>query len=73
MPTNAYVHQPKRVVGNWFRDMILGTVVLQFLLFLSRYFPDLTLFIGRYALWLTGGESVNIDDSYKVFSLDCKV
>jgi len=42
-----------------------------FLLFLSLWLPDLVSLVGWLKVWLIGGESVRVDDSYKVFNLDC--
>jgi L-gulonolactone oxidase len=65
--------QPKQLIGNWFWDHLIGFHVLQFLLFLSLWLPDLVLLIGRLKVWLIGGKSVRIDDSHKVFNMDCNV
>lgn len=60
-------------MGSWFWDYIVGYHLLQFLLFLSLWLPDLVFSVGRLKVWLVGGESVRIDDSHKVFNLDCDV
>ncbi|KAF9649552.1 L-gulonolactone D-arabinono-1,4-lactone oxidase [Thelephora ganbajun] len=63
--------EPKQLIGDWFWDHLIGYHVLQFLLFISLWLPDLVFLIGRLKVWLMGGKSVRIDDSYKVFNVDC--
>jgi L-gulonolactone oxidase len=65
--------QPKQLIGGMFWDYIIGLHVLQFLLFLSLWLPDIVFLVGRLKVWLVGGKSVRVDDSYKVFNLDCDV
>ncbi|KAK8858782.1 hypothetical protein IAR55_003012 [Kwoniella newhampshirensis] len=50
---------------------ILGFHVTQFLLFVSRYIPSFTPFVGRWAWWLSKEESVVVDDGYKLLNFDC--
>jgi len=65
--------EPKQLMGSTFWDYIVGHHAVQFLLFLSLWMPDLVFFVGRLKVWLIGGKSVRVDDSYKVFNLDCDV
>ncbi|ORY30569.1 D-arabinono-1,4-lactone oxidase [Naematelia encephala] len=51
----------------------LGFHVTQFFLFVSRIFPSLTPFVGRWAWWLSKEDSVVVDDGYKVLNFDCLV
>jgi L-gulonolactone oxidase len=61
------------VVENWFWDYAVGHHVVQLLLFLSLWFPDLVSLVGWLKVWLIGGDSTRVDESYKVFNLDCSV
>ena len=47
--------------------------MLQFLLFLGRYFPSINVFTTRFAAWLVKDHVVAVDDSYRIFNLDCRV
>ena len=68
-----WICQPKRSVANWLRDAFLGFHVLQFLLFLGRYFLSLNVFATRFAAWLVKDDVLAVDDSYRIFNLDCRV
>lgn len=65
--------QPKRSVATWLRDSFFGFHVLQFLLFLGRYFLSLNVFATRFAAWLAKNDVVAVDDSHRIFNLDCRV
>lgn len=65
--------QPKQPVGTWLWHSLVGYHLLQFLLFLARYVSVLNLWYGRIAAWLISEPTVGIDDSYRIFNLDCKV
>jgi len=43
------------------------------LLFIARYFLPLNTWIANFACWLVDGDSVGVDDSYKIFNVDCRV
>lgn len=60
-------------MASWLWHSFLGFHVLQFLLFLGRYFLSLNVFTTRFASWLVQGDLVAVDDSYRIFNLDCKV
>ena len=51
----------------------MGYHVIQFLLFLGRYFLFLNTYVANFACWLASGDSMGIDDSYKIFNVDCRV
>lgn len=51
----------------------MGHHVIQFLLFLGRYCLFLNTYIANFACWLVSGDSLGIDDSYKIFNVDCRV
>ncbi|KAI0946179.1 hypothetical protein AcV7_010218 [Taiwanofungus camphoratus] len=44
----------------------------QFLLFLGRFFSSLNPWIGRLGAWLVRDEIVAVDDSHRIFNVDCK-
>lgn len=51
----------------------LGFHVTQFLLFLSRFFPSFTPWVGKWAWWLAKEDSEVVDDGYKILNFDCLV
>jgi hypothetical protein len=51
----------------------MGYHVIQFLLFLGRYFLFLNTYVANFACWLASGDSLGIDDSYRIFNVDCRV
>ncbi|KAI0717744.1 L-gulonolactone/D-arabinono-1,4-lactone oxidase [Cerioporus squamosus] len=65
-------HEPKKPLSSWLWNSLVGYHFLQFLLFLGRYFPALNLWYGRVTAWLISESSVAVDDSHRVFNLDCK-
>lgn len=46
---------------------------MQFLFFVGIYLPWVNPWICRLSAWLDRETTVTIDDSWKVFNLDCKV
>ncbi|KAI0632860.1 L-gulonolactone/D-arabinono-1,4-lactone oxidase [Trametes polyzona] len=64
--------EPKNPVGTWLWHSLLGYHVLQFFLFIGRYVPSFNLWIGRFMAWLVRDRTVTIDDSHRVFNIDCK-
>jgi len=51
----------------------MGHHVLQFMLFIGRYFGAVNFWATHLAAWLVSADSVAVDDGYKVFNLDCRV
>ncbi|KAI0077661.1 L-gulonolactone/D-arabinono-1,4-lactone oxidase [Panus rudis PR-1116 ss-1] len=51
---------------------ILGFHLVQFLFFLGIYFPAINPWICRMSAWLDRAKTVTVDDSWRVFNLDCK-
>ncbi len=47
--------------------------VLQLILFIGRYVSAVTNFAGHFICWLGGPRSVKVDDSHRIFNLDCLV
>lgn len=59
--------------SSWLWDTLIGFHFMQFIIFLGRYLTMLNPYISRFAAWLAGGYSVAVDDSHRIFNLDCKV
>ena len=51
----------------------MGYHVIQFLLFLGRYFLFLNTYVANFACWLVSGDSLGTDDSHRIFNVDCRV
>ncbi|KAL1938959.1 hypothetical protein VTO73DRAFT_11112 [Trametes versicolor] len=64
--------EPRKPVGTWLWHSVVGFHLLQFLLFIARYIPALNLWIGRFMAWLVRDRTVTVDDSHRVFNIDCK-
>ncbi|KAJ3729165.1 L-gulonolactone D-arabinono-1,4-lactone oxidase [Lentinula guzmanii] len=65
-------HETKRPGGSWFYDSFMGFHIVQLLLFLGIYlhiFNTLAVFL---ASWLVSAGSSRVDDSYRVFNVDCR-
>ena len=71
--SNLIPFQPAKLVGSWLWHSFFGFHVLQSLLFVARYFLSLNIFIGRFAAWLVSTEVITIDDSFRIFNLECRV
>jgi len=64
--------EPKKPASSWWWHSFLGYHVLQLLLFFGRYFLSLNTWIANFACWLVSGKTIGIDDSYKIFNVDCR-
>ncbi|KAG8908848.1 D-arabinono-1,4-lactone oxidase [Tulasnella sp. 403] len=56
---------------SWFWDIFVGFHIVQLALFLGRYFSSIVPLVGKLVLWLGGESEVVVDDSYRIFNLDC--
>ncbi|KAF8154009.1 gulonolactone oxidase Lgo1 [Crassisporium funariophilum] len=65
-------NEDKNPVGSWLWHSFMGHHVIQFLLFLGRYFLFLNTWISSFASWLVSGDTVGINDSHKIFNVDCR-
>ncbi|KAF9048042.1 gulonolactone oxidase Lgo1 [Hymenopellis radicata] len=63
--------EPKTIDGSWFWDILMAFHVLQLILFIGRYISAVTNFAGHFICWLGGPRSVRVDDSHRIFNLDC--
>ncbi|KAK1232191.1 D-arabinono-1,4-lactone oxidase [Marasmius sp. AFHP31] len=64
--------EDKLPAGSWWWDTFCGYHVVQFLLCLGRYWPNLTTWTTRFSWWLESSDMVRVDDSHRVFNFDCK-
>ncbi|KAF9480619.1 L-gulonolactone D-arabinono-1,4-lactone oxidase [Pholiota conissans] len=64
--------EPKKPVGSWLWDSLLGYHAIQFLLYVGRFVPRLNITTGKFAAWLVNKEVTRVDDSYKIFNVDCR-
>ncbi|KAJ3519214.1 hypothetical protein NM688_g9333 [Phlebia brevispora] len=64
--------EPKRPVGTFLWHSTIGFHLVQFLLFLGRFFPSINPWICRLSAWMDREKTVTVDDSWRVFNLDCK-
>ncbi|KAG8445886.1 hypothetical protein GDO86_010613 [Hymenochirus boettgeri] len=65
--------KPLASTANWFRDVVLGHYLLEFLLWMSTIISGIVPWINRFYFWVIfGRKTVRIDVSHKVFNFDCK-
>jgi len=64
--------ESKKTATSWLWHSLLGYHVVQFLLFVGRYFLFLNSWIARFASWLISSKTVGIDESYVIFNVDCR-
>jgi L-gulonolactone oxidase len=46
---------------------------VQLLLFVARYFLFVNIWVGRFAAWLVREKTATVDDSHRIFNIDCRV
>ncbi|KNZ71577.1 L-gulonolactone oxidase [Termitomyces sp. J132] len=63
---------PKNPVGGWWWHTFLGYHVTQLFLFVARYFLFLNTWISHYTCWLIEKQTVGVDDSHRIFNVDCR-
>ncbi|EGO28536.1 hypothetical protein SERLADRAFT_366246 [Serpula lacrymans var. lacrymans S7.9] len=64
--------EPPKPVASWLWHSFFGFHVIQLFLFIGRYFLFLNTSIGRFAAWLVSDNVTAIDDSFRIFNLDCR-
>ncbi|KAH8101328.1 L-gulonolactone/D-arabinono-1,4-lactone oxidase [Cristinia sonorae] len=64
--------EPKNPPTTWLWHSLLGYHLIQFLFFLGRFLPFLNAWTCRYSVWLDRASSVAVDDSWRIFNVDCK-
>ncbi|KAH9929479.1 L-gulonolactone/D-arabinono-1,4-lactone oxidase [Fomitopsis serialis] len=65
-------NEPKKPVSTWLWHSLISYHLLQFLFFLGRFITSLNPLIGRFGAWLVSDYTVAVDDSYRIFNVDCK-
>lgn len=66
--------QPRNPSGSWFWDVLCAYHLIQFLLFIGRFFPRyINPWTSNFAAWLVSKPSVNVDESHRVFNVNCRV
>ncbi|KAG6868655.1 hypothetical protein C0993_012460 [Termitomyces sp. T159_Od127] len=63
---------PKNPVGGWWWHTFMGYHLTQLFLFFARYFLTLNAWISHYTCWLMKERTVGVDDSHRIFNVDCK-
>ncbi|KAJ6536388.1 L-gulonolactone D-arabinono-1,4-lactone oxidase [Mycena capillaripes] len=64
--------EPKLPPIPWFWSSLLAFHVVQFFLFLGRYFLYVNTLTGRFVAWLSSGNVTLIDDSHTIFNVECR-
>ncbi|KAF9558516.1 gulonolactone oxidase Lgo1 [Agrocybe pediades] len=58
--------------GSWWWHTFIGYHIIQLLLFLGRYVSVLNTWTANLAWWLVSKDSVGVNDSHKIFNVDCR-
>ncbi|KAJ7874397.1 D-arabinono-1,4-lactone oxidase-domain-containing protein [Mycena leptocephala] len=64
--------EPKRPPIPWFWRSLLAFHVVQFFLFVGRYFAYVNTLTGRFVAWLSSGQVTLVDDSHTIFNVECR-
>ncbi|KDQ54563.1 hypothetical protein JAAARDRAFT_38243 [Jaapia argillacea MUCL 33604] len=64
--------EPYNRSSSWFWESLIGFHFVQFLLFVGRYILSLNIWTGRFAAWLMSQDTIAVDDSHRLFNMDCK-
>ncbi|KAF7980401.1 hypothetical protein HWV62_38208 [Athelia sp. TMB] len=64
--------EPKSPPVSWLWHSILGGHLVQFMLFLGRYLKTFNNWTTQLAAWLVREPSIAIDDSHRIFNVDCR-
>lgn len=65
--------EPRNPSGSWFWDVLCAYHLIQFLLFIGRFFPRyINPWTSNFAAWLVSKPSVNVDESHRVFNVNCR-
>ncbi|KAF9009551.1 D-arabinono-1,4-lactone oxidase-domain-containing protein [Cyathus striatus] len=57
--------------ASWWRSTVIEFHFIQILLFLARYFVFLNKWTAKFACWLGSSPTSIVDDSYRIFNIDC--
>ncbi|EJD42228.1 L-gulonolactone/D-arabinono-1,4-lactone oxidase [Auricularia subglabra TFB-10046 SS5] len=61
---------PQSHVRSLLVDTLVGFHLVQFLLFLARFYADLNTLVARFVFWLGSGSHSTVDTSFRIFNLD---
>ncbi|KAK7676057.1 hypothetical protein QCA50_020981 [Cerrena zonata] len=64
--------EPTKLAPTFLWHSMIGFHLVQFLFFLGIYFPSINPWISRMSAWLDKSTTVTVDESWRVFNLDCK-
>ncbi|NWU87917.1 GGLO oxidase, partial [Onychorhynchus coronatus] len=65
--------RPPRSSSSWIWDYAVGYYLLEFLLWISTFFPGLVSWINRFFFWLLFSSRVeNVARSHRIFSYECR-
>ncbi|KIJ34550.1 hypothetical protein M422DRAFT_233443 [Sphaerobolus stellatus SS14] len=64
--------EPYKAAGSWFRNVFLTYHVVQFMLYIGRFWPQVNTWTARFASWVMKEHTEGVDDSWKIFNVDCR-
>ncbi|CAL1697949.1 unnamed protein product [Somion occarium] len=64
--------EPRKPAASFLWHSVIGYHVVQFLLFVGIYVRAINPWIARLTVWLDRAPTLTVDDSWRVFNLDCK-
>ncbi|CAK5281917.1 unnamed protein product [Mycena citricolor] len=64
--------EPKRPPVPWFWSSFMAYHVVQVMLFLGRYIPDVNTLTGLFVSWLGSAPVTLVDDSHTIFNVECR-
>ncbi|KAF8637154.1 hypothetical protein AX17_003058 [Amanita inopinata Kibby_2008] len=64
--------ESRHPVSSWWWHTFLGHHIMQLLLFIGRFYLPLNTLAASFACWLINSKTVGIDDSYRIFNVDCR-
>ncbi|KAF7327208.1 FAD-binding PCMH-type domain-containing protein [Mycena kentingensis (nom. inval.)] len=64
--------EPKRPPIPWFYSSFLAFHVVQFMLLIGRFWGYMNTITGRFVSWLASKPVVLVDDSWKIFNVECR-
>ena len=67
------IPQPRKPLNSWLWHSLVGFHLLQLVLFLGRYLSVFNTWYVQISSWLISPPTVAVDDSWRIFYLDCKV
>jgi len=58
--------------ASWFRSVFLAYHVVQFMLYLGRFFPNVNTWTARFASWIMKDPAEGVGNSWEIFNVDCR-